>query len=103
VTVGDLVRLLSFRHGEANLVEITLPPDTPHAGPRVGSIAWPSDVALVAILRDTHVLTPTPDDPLEDGDELMFVCAPDQEEALHDVLAIGDQHRGAAADEASSD
>jgi trk system potassium uptake protein TrkA len=103
VTVGDLVRLLSFRHGEANLVEITLPPDTPHAGQRVGSIAWPSDVALVAILRDTHVLTPTPDDPLEDGDELMFVCAPDQEEALHDVLAIGDQHRGAAADEASSD
>ena len=25
VTVGDLVRLLSFRHGEANLVEVTLP------------------------------------------------------------------------------
>src|ERR1700722_5625029 len=25
VTVGDLVRLLSFRHGEANLVELTLP------------------------------------------------------------------------------
>src|SRR5436305_529849 len=44
VTVGDLVRLLSFRHGEANLVEVTLPQDTSHAGQRVGSIAWPPDV-----------------------------------------------------------
>ncbi len=93
VTVGDLVRLLSFRHGEASLVEVTLPPDTPHAGQRVGSIAWPVDVALVAILRDTHVLTPTPDDPLEAGDELMFIASPAQEDALHDVLQIGKNHR----------
>jgi trk system potassium uptake protein len=87
VTVGDLVRLLSFRHGEANLVEVTLPADTSHAGQRVGSIAWPPDVALVAILRDARVMVPTPDDPLEAGDELLFVAAPDQEDALHDVLA----------------
>ena len=52
VTVGDLVRLLSFRHGEANLVEVTLPRTPSCAGHRVGSIAWPPDVALVAILRD---------------------------------------------------
>jgi trk system potassium uptake protein TrkA len=87
VTVGDLVRLLSFRHGEANLVEVTLPQDTTHAGQRVGSIAWPPDVALVAILRDTRVMVPSPDDPLEAGDELLFVAAPDQEDALHDILA----------------
>ncbi len=29
VTVGDLVRLMTFRQGQANLVEITLPDDTP--------------------------------------------------------------------------
>jgi trk system potassium uptake protein TrkA len=87
VTVGDLVRLLSFREGEASLVEVTLPPDTPLAGTRVGSIAWPTDVTLVAILRDKHVIAPSPDDPLEAGDELLFVSAPDQEEALHDLLA----------------
>src|SRR5580704_7158374 len=87
VTVGDLVRLMSFRHGEANLVEVTLPADTEHAGQRVGSIAWPADVALVAILRDARVMVPSPDDPLEAGDELLFIAAPDQEDALHDVLA----------------
>jgi trk system potassium uptake protein TrkA len=89
VTVGDLVRLLSFREGEASLVEVTLPPDTPLAGSRVASIAWPADVALVAILRDAHVIAPSPDDPLEAGDELLFVSAPDQESALHDLLAGG--------------
>jgi trk system potassium uptake protein TrkA len=87
VTVGDLVRLLSFREGEASLVEVTLPPDTPLAGSRVGSITWPADVTLVAILRDAHVIAPSADDPLEAGDELLFVSAPDQEQALHDLLA----------------
>lgn len=94
VTVGDLVRLLSFRHGEANLVEVTLPPDTAHAGARVGSIDLPPDVALVAILRDQRVITPTPDDPLEGSDELLFVAAPDQEDALHAVLATAELDAG---------
>jgi trk system potassium uptake protein TrkA len=89
VTVGDLVRLLSFRRGEANLVEVTLPPDAPLAGHRVGEISWPTDVALVAILRDTRVITPTDDDPLESGDELMFLAAPDMEHTLHDLIARG--------------
>jgi trk system potassium uptake protein len=87
VSVGDLVRLLSFRHGEASLVEVTLGPDTTLAGHRVGSIAWPPDVALVAILRDGRVMVPSQDDPVEIGDELMFVAAPEQEEALHEVLS----------------
>ena len=33
VTVGDLVRLMTFRQGEANLVEITLPETAPYVGP----------------------------------------------------------------------
>jgi trk system potassium uptake protein TrkA len=89
VTVGDLVRLLSFRRGEANLVEVTLPPDAPLAGHRVGDITWPHDVALVAILRDNRVITPTEDDPLEAGDELMFLASPEMEQELHDLIARG--------------
>jgi trk system potassium uptake protein len=89
VTVGDLVRLMSFRRGEANLVEMTLPPDTQLAGHRVGEITWPQDVALVAILRDNRVITPSEDDPLEAGDELMFLAAPDMEHELHDLILRG--------------
>jgi len=87
VTVGDLVRLFSFRQGEAALVEFTLPADSEIVGLRVGDVSFPVDTSLVAILRDTHVISPSPDDSLESGDELLFVVAPDQEQALHDLLA----------------
>ncbi|QXJ20661.1 TrkA family potassium uptake protein [Actinomadura graeca] len=86
VSVGDLVRLMTFRQGEANLVELTLPEDAPLGGERVGSVAWPHDTALVAILREGRVLVPTPDDTLEPGDELMFVATQDVEDELAELL-----------------
>lgn len=99
VTVGDLVRLFTFRQGEANLVELTLPTDSGLAGARVGNVTWPSDSALVAIVRGSRVIAPTPDDPVEAGDELLFVCHPDQEPALQQLLAPGHQPLRHASDE----
>ncbi|GAB2838537.1 TrkA family potassium uptake protein [Actinoallomurus bryophytorum] len=87
VSVGDLVRLMTFRQGEANLVELTLPEDAPLAGQLVGSVAWPQDSALVAILREGRVLVPSPDDTLEGGDELMFVANQDVEDELGELLS----------------
>jgi trk system potassium uptake protein TrkA len=86
VTVGDLVRLMSLRKGQANLVEFTLAPESSVVGKRVGSVPFPPDTALVAILRDSRVIAPTMDDPLEAGDELLFIATPDQEVALLEVL-----------------
>jgi trk system potassium uptake protein TrkA len=57
------------------------------AGQRIGSIEWPSDTALVAILRDGRVIVPNSDDPLEAGDELLFVASQDVEEELGALLA----------------
>jgi trk system potassium uptake protein TrkA len=86
VSVGDLVRLMTFRQGEANLVELTLPDDAPLSGQRVGSVAWPNNTALVAILREGRVLVPSPDDTLEAGDELLFVATQDVEDELGELL-----------------
>lgn len=86
VSVGDLVRLFSFRQGNADLVEITLSSDSPVAGQRVGDQQWPDDTALVAIVRGDRVITPSADDPLEIGDELIFVAAPQQEARLQSML-----------------
>jgi trk system potassium uptake protein TrkA len=86
VSVGDLVRLFSFRQGEADLLEITLASDSPVAGQRVGAQDWPEDTALVAIVRGDRVIAPTADDPLEIGDELIFVASPRQESALQQML-----------------
>jgi trk system potassium uptake protein TrkA len=86
VSVGDLVRLFTFRQGDANLVEITLSSDSPVVGKRVGAQNWPTDTALVAIVRGPRVFAPSADDPLDAGDELLFVAAPDQEPELQRLL-----------------
>jgi trk system potassium uptake protein len=87
VSIGDLVRLFTFRQGDANLVELTLPADATIVGTRTGDVSWPDDTALVTILREGRVLVPSPDDPLEAGDELLFVAAPEREEQLEDLLS----------------
>jgi len=86
VSVGDLVRLLTFRQGQANLVEITLPDDAPVVGHPVRDIELPRDSALVTILRGGRVIVPSPDEPLEGGDELLFVAVQDVEQELRRLL-----------------
>jgi len=86
VSVGDLVRLMTFGQSEASLVELTMPDDAPLVGQRVGAIDWPADTSLVAILREGRVLVPQPDDPLQAGDELFFVTSDDVEEELARLL-----------------
>jgi trk system potassium uptake protein TrkA len=86
VSVGDLIRLMTFRKSDADLVEITLPAISEVVGERVGDVAWPIDTALVAILRDDRVIAPSRDDTLESGDELLFVASTEQEEDLARLL-----------------
>ncbi len=90
VTVGDLVRLMTFRRSEANLVEITLPEKAPYVGRAVRDVPLPRDAALVAVLRGKRVLVPTPDDPLEAGDELIFVCTTEVEDSVRAVILGAD-------------
>ena len=88
VSVGDLVRLMTFRQGQANLVEVTLPDNTPLAGKPVRKLQLPRDAALVTILRGGRVIVPQQDDPLEGGDELLFVASVDVEDDLRAAVGL---------------
>ncbi|WP_415974653.1 potassium channel family protein [Rhodococcus sp. 077-4] len=88
VSVGDLVHLMTFRKGQANLVEITLPENTPLAGKPVRKLQLPRDAALVTILRGGRVIVPQHDDPLEGGDELLFVAAKEVEDELRSAVGL---------------
>ncbi|MGH8966877.1 MAG: TrkA C-terminal domain-containing protein, partial [Actinomycetes bacterium] len=81
-----LVRLLTFRQGQANLVEVTLPADTRLAGRPVKALKLPTDSALVVILRGGRVIVPQSDDALEPGDELLFVATSAVEEEIRAAL-----------------
>lgn len=86
VTVGDLVRLFTLRQGQANLVEVTLSRDAAIAGSPVRDLKLPADAALVTILRGGRVIVPQADEPLEIGDELLFVASPEVEDEIRRVL-----------------
>jgi len=87
VSVGDLVRLLTFKKGGANLVELTLADDAPLVGKLIGTVPWPDDSALVAVLREGRVVLPTPDAALEAGDELLLVATSEVEGELDQLLS----------------
>jgi trk system potassium uptake protein TrkA len=89
VEVGDVVRLFGIREGQANLVELTLPDNAPCAGRPVRDLRLPKDSTLVGIVRGRRVITPTPEEPLEAGDELLFVALPDAEDALRRSVLPG--------------
>ena len=89
VSVGDIVRLFTFRQGNANLVEITIPDDSPYVGKSIGLIPWPENTSLVTILRDGQVYNPSDEQPIETGDELLFVSSPESESELQELLSPG--------------
>lgn len=79
VSVGSLVRLLSFEGGRARLSEATLTPDSPSAGRDLAELGFPRDSTVVAIVRDSHVIVPRGDTVLRSGDEVLVLTTPDAE------------------------
>ncbi len=84
VSVGSLVRLLSFEGGRARLSEATLTDASPAAGKDLADLAFPRDSTVVAIIRDRHVIVPRGDTILRAGDEVMVLTTPEAED---DVVA----------------
>ncbi len=87
VTIGDVVRLFTFRQGGANMVELTLPDDSPHIGTMISELEWPADTLMVAMVRDGRVYAPDRDATLEAHDELLFVAPSEAEDELEQLLA----------------
>ena len=86
VSVGDVVRLFSFRKGQANLVEITLPDSSICIGKTIEEVELPEDASLAAIVRDGRVISPTPSDLFIAGDELLFVASAQAEDKIRDCF-----------------
>jgi trk system potassium uptake protein TrkA len=86
VSVGTLVRLLSFEGGKARLSEATLTDESPSAGRDIASLGFPRDSTVVAVIRDGHVIVPRGDTVLRSGDEVLVLTSPDAEEGVVTTL-----------------
>jgi trk system potassium uptake protein TrkA len=86
VTVGDVVRLLKLDRSGAALVELTLQRGSSAAGKPMYELRLPLDSAIVAIVREGHVVIPQPETVLVAGDEIMAIAKPEAEEDLRHAL-----------------
>lgn len=82
VTVGDLVRILPLEGGRVSLVEIKIPQDSGRTGIPLADLALPTDSAILALVREGHVILPQPEAILASGDEVLAVASPEAEAAL---------------------
>jgi len=88
VTTGDLVRLLRLEGGQVSIVEMKLADDSPSIGKALYELRLPSDSALVAVLREGHVVIPQPETVLAAGDEVVALATGEAaEQLLRDTLA----------------
>jgi len=86
VSVGSLVRLLSFEGGRVRLSEITLAEDAKVVGQQLAELQMPRDSTVVAVVRDEHVIVPRGDTALAAGDEVLVLVSESDEPAVRDLL-----------------
>jgi trk system potassium uptake protein TrkA len=86
VTVGDLVRLLRLEGGRVALVEMTIPEGSPNDRRPIYELRMPADAAIVAVLRDGHVVIPQPETQIVAGDEVLALASPESELTLRTAI-----------------
>jgi trk system potassium uptake protein TrkA len=98
VTVGTMVRLMQFEQGHVSLHEVTLADGSPSIGRTLRDLALPVDAAVVAVVREGHVVVPKEDTVFAVGDEVLAVTAEPSERYVREVL-VGEPRRREVADE----
>jgi trk system potassium uptake protein TrkA len=86
VSVGTLVRLLSFEGGRASLIEVTLASESPAADHEIAELDLPRDSTVVAVVRADHVVVPRGDTRLLAGDEVLVMVTGESIDEVRTIL-----------------
>ena len=86
VTTGDLVSLLPLEGGRVALVEVRLAESSPTAGRPLYELRLPPDAAIVAVIREGHVVIPQPETVLAAGDEIVALASAGAESQLRTAI-----------------
>ncbi len=91
VSVGSLVRLLTFEGSSVRLVEVTLAEGSPAAERSISDLDLPRDATIVAVMRAGHVIVPRGDTVLGTNDEILALVTPQSEDEVKGLLVGGQQ------------
>jgi trk system potassium uptake protein TrkA len=90
-----MVRLLQFDQGQVSLHEVRLAEGSPSIGKTLRDLRLPVDAALVAVVREGHVIVPREETVFAAGDEVLAVSSEGSEEYLREQL-VGERSAGQA-------
>jgi trk system potassium uptake protein TrkA len=102
VTVGNMVRLMQFEQGQVSLHEVRLAEGSPSIGKTLRELRLPVDAALVAVVREGHVVVPKEDSVFAAGDEVLAVTSEGSEEVVRAQL-VGERPSNPAGDAGPAD
>jgi trk system potassium uptake protein TrkA len=63
-----------------------VPEDSPNAGRPIYELRLPPDSAIVAIIRESHVVIPQLESVISGGDEILALSVPEAEDALRQAI-----------------
>ncbi|MDD4899792.1 MAG: NAD-binding protein [Candidatus Omnitrophica bacterium] len=86
VSFSDFVNLMSFKRGKLAIVRIDLPKDSPIIEKTVQEVSWPTDSALVSIVRQDEVIVPKGTTVLKAGDDVIAITLVGNEPQLLNLL-----------------
>ncbi|MDQ3537798.1 MAG: TrkA family potassium uptake protein [Actinomycetota bacterium] len=86
VSSGDLVSLLKLQRGTVELLEVRLDEHSPAVDKRIEELELPSDVTLVAVVREGHVVVCRGTTPLTRGDEVLALVREGRTDLLRKLL-----------------
>jgi trk system potassium uptake protein TrkA len=80
------VPLLRLRHSDVELVEVKLPPGSPHAGTSLRDLDLPPESIVAIVIRDGEPIFPSGGTVLREGDELLALTRSTHEEKLRQTF-----------------
>lgn len=86
IDVAELRTLLTFKHGELEIVEADLTEASPLVERPLREVTLPPESVLVTVIRGDEVIFPRGDTVLKAGDSVMAVTRSGREEALRALL-----------------
>ncbi|HKC27918.1 MAG TPA: TrkA family potassium uptake protein [Jatrophihabitans sp.] len=81
-SIGEVVRLITLQHGQAEIVEMTVSATSRLVGRSLADLSLPTGCAPLTITRDRSLVTPTPTTRLQAGDAVVLLVAPDELERV---------------------
>jgi len=81
-----LLHLLAIQRMGVEIVEAILNPGAPAIGRSIGDLRLPSESSIAAVIRNGALLIPSGQLVLQEGDEVIAMCKPQQEVDLRTAL-----------------